>query len=96
MPLTRDYVLRLFAKKGLSPRVVARSESPETVRAYVGSGFGYALATARPRNRQALNGRPLPLDLIDRDRFIGLVGVADVAGAADHGRQAAPLVVCLC
>jgi DNA-binding transcriptional LysR family regulator len=59
MPLTRDYFLAMFERERLVPKVVASSEYPETVRSYVASGFGFSLATARPRAMIAANGLPV-------------------------------------
>ncbi len=59
MPLTRDYFLAMFTRFGLTPHIAAKSEYSETVWSYVASGFGFSLATARPRNKAAPNGRPL-------------------------------------
>ena len=59
MPLTREYFLSLFAREGLEPRILTRSQFPETVRSYVASGFGFSMSTARPRNKSALDGKPL-------------------------------------
>lgn len=65
LPVSRDYFRSLFERQGLRLRIFARSEQPETVRSLVGNGIGFSLLTARPINRNSLNGKPLvylPLD----------------------------------
>lgn len=67
-PPTGDYVLSLFAERGLSPHVRFRCPSFEMVRGLVGHGLGYAVLAARPASRQSYDGhrlvtRPLPRDL---------------------------------
>lgn len=59
LPLSREYFMSLFLRENLAPNILTRTEYPEAVRSYVASGFGYSLATARPRNKAALNGKPL-------------------------------------
>jgi DNA-binding transcriptional LysR family regulator len=59
LPLSREYFMSVFLRENIVPNIIARSEYPEAVRSYVASGFGFSLATARPRNKAALNGRPL-------------------------------------
>lgn len=67
MPLTREYFLAMFEREGLTPLIVAASEFQETVRSYVACGFGYSLATARPKNKMASNGLPLAYVQLDGD-----------------------------
>ncbi|WP_206530197.1 LysR family transcriptional regulator [Nordella sp. HKS 07] len=59
LPLSREYFMSLFLRENLAPNILTRTEYPEAIRSYVASGFGYSLATARPRNKAALNGKPL-------------------------------------
>ena len=59
LPLSREYFMSLFLRENLAPNILTRSEYPEAIRSYVASGFGYSLLTARPRNKAALNGKPL-------------------------------------
>ncbi|HET7409365.1 MAG TPA: LysR family transcriptional regulator, partial [Paracoccaceae bacterium] len=40
LPLSREYFLSLFTRAEVYPNIVAHTPSPETLRSYVGSGFG--------------------------------------------------------
>lgn len=67
-PPTAEYVLSLFAERGLSPHVKYHCPSFEMVRGLVGHGLGYAILAAKPASRQSYDGhalvtRPLPRDL---------------------------------
>lgn len=59
LPLSREYFLSLFSRAGITPNIVVETPSPETLRSYVGSGFGVSLMTARPLNKTAINGKGL-------------------------------------
>lgn len=58
LPLSREYFLGLFLKKGLQPTVAARSPHQEVVRTMVANGQGYGLFNVRPRSEHAMDGRP--------------------------------------
>lgn len=67
LPVSREYFRSLFERQGLSMNIVARSEQPETVRSFVGSGLGFSLLTARPASLTAANGRKLAYVHLDDD-----------------------------
>lgn len=81
LPLSREYLLSLFASDGVSPRIAARSENPETVRSLVACGFGFALMTSRPANRAALNGYGLAYVPLEGGRPPLAVGIATLKGS---------------
>jgi DNA-binding transcriptional LysR family regulator len=80
LPLSREYLLSLFADQGVAPEIAARSENPETVRSLVACGFGFALMTARPANRAALNGYGLAYVALEGGRPPLAVGIATLKG----------------
>lgn len=75
MPLTREYFLAMFTREGLLPRVATASEYPETVRSYVACGFGYSLATARPKTKTASNGLKLAYVRLEGDFPVMQLGI---------------------
>ncbi len=84
LPLSRQYFMSLFERLGLAPHVAAETPSPETLRAYVASGLGYSLMTARPVNKAAANGRPLAYLALEGDQppmTIGLASLKDLRRA---------------
>lgn len=85
MPVSREYSLALFSESGLTPRIAARSEQPETVRSYVAAGVGFSLLTARPGNRAALTGRPRAYVPLEESFPPMVLGLADCAA---HVRRA--------
>ncbi|HEY0275850.1 MAG TPA: LysR family transcriptional regulator, partial [Paenirhodobacter sp.] len=56
LPITRDYFLSLFLRRGITPKIAARLSQPEVIRAMVANGFGYTLANARPRSSGSPDG----------------------------------------
>lgn len=59
LPLSRQYFLSMFEQRSITPRIVAETASPSTLRSYVGAGLGFSMLTVRPVNMMAENGRPL-------------------------------------
>lgn len=59
LPLSRDYLLGLFAQAGLTPRIAERVPDYDLLRAMVANGFGYGLANVRRRSDLSPDGRPL-------------------------------------
>ena len=80
LPLSRDYFMSIFEQAGLTPNIVARSESPETVRSYVATNFGFSLLTARPVNKTALNGKDLAYVRLEGDTPAMILGAATLRG----------------
>lgn len=78
LPLSREYFLSLFARAGIAPRIAAHTPSPETLRSYVGSGFGVSLMTARPLNKAAPNGAPLEYVPLEGDHPPMVLGLASL------------------
>ncbi|GLR97417.1 DNA-binding transcriptional LysR family regulator [Bradyrhizobium liaoningense] len=67
-PRTRDYILSLFANRGLSPTVAYRVDSFEMVRSLVANGFGYALLNFVPPYNVYGHGTLTSRPLADVDR----------------------------
>jgi DNA-binding transcriptional LysR family regulator len=80
LPLSREYFMSLFLREGVTPKIGARSEYPETVRSYVASGFGYSLMTARPLNKAAVNGKPLAYIRLQGEHMPMVLGIASLKG----------------
>lgn len=80
LPLSREYFLSMFERQNLTPKIVARSEYPEMVRSYIGSGFGYSLFTSRPVNKSSLNGKPLAYVPLADDFPPLTLGIATLKG----------------
>ena len=78
LPLSREYFLGLLARAGVTPNIVARTPSPETLRAYVGSGFGVSLMTARPLSKTAVNGTALEYIPLEGDHPAMVLGLASL------------------
>ncbi|GBQ60789.1 LysR substrate-binding domain-containing protein [Komagataeibacter swingsii] len=94
LPLSRDYFLSLFSHAGIVPNVMGRFQSIDVIRSLVARGEGYSLANARPRNKAALDGRPLAyLALKDTPQPL-LYGTATIANIRQTARATAFLRVC--
>lgn len=78
LPLSREYFLSLFSRAGVSPSIVAHTPNPETLRSYVGSGFGVSLMTARPLNKVAANGTALEYIPLEGDYPPMVLGLASL------------------
>nr|WP_269142530.1 LysR substrate-binding domain-containing protein [Acetobacter garciniae] len=59
LPFSREYFLQLFAAAHVTPKIVGRYPSMDVIRSLAARGEGFGLGNARPRNRHALDGRPL-------------------------------------
>lgn len=63
-PRSRDYFRSIFAHHGISPRIVFRSASIESVRCSVANGLGVSLLAMRPvANETYDGGRVVPIEL---------------------------------
>ncbi|GBQ41093.1 HTH-type transcriptional regulator TfdS [Komagataeibacter europaeus] len=94
LPLSRDYFLSLFSHAGIVPSIMGRFQSIDVIRSLVARGEGYSLANARPRNKAALDGRPLAyLALKDTPQPL-LYGTATIANIRQTARATAFLQVC--
>ena len=63
-PRSRDYFQSIFAHHGISPRIVFRSASIESVRCSVANGLGVSLLAMRPvANETYDGGRVVPIAL---------------------------------
>lgn len=78
LPLSREYFLGMFGRSGLTPHLVAETQSVDTLRSYVASGIGFSLMTARPRNTVASNGKPLTYVALEGDHPTMTVGLASL------------------
>ena len=76
LPLSREYFLSLFSRADISPSIVAHTPNPETLRSYVGSGFGISLMTARPLSKVAVNGTRLEYVPLEGDHPPMVLGLA--------------------
>ncbi|EDP61989.1 transcriptional regulator, LysR family protein [alpha proteobacterium BAL199] len=64
--LSVRHMIDLFRQRGLSPRVVHRAASLETMRSMAGNGLGVGLSYTRPAALHSYDGRPLAiLDIAD-------------------------------
>ena len=59
LPLSRDYLLGLFAAEGLRPNIAERMPDYEVLRSLVANGFGYALGNVRRPLAASADGRVL-------------------------------------
>ena len=59
LPLSRDYLLGLFAAAGVAPRIAERIPDYDLLRARVANGFGYAVANVRRKTAESPDGLPL-------------------------------------
>ena len=59
LPLSRDYFLSLFLRRGLRPRIAERTSHLPMVQALVANGFGYGLLNVPFKTPRAPDGRPL-------------------------------------
>lgn len=63
-PRSRDYFLSIFARQRISPHIVFRSASIESVRCSVANGLGVSLLAMRPvANDTYDGGRVVPIEL---------------------------------
>lgn len=79
LPISRDYFLGLFLKKGLRPRIHSRSQHQDVVRTMVANGYGYTLANVRPRSDLALDGRRVVRVRLSGEHRPMVIGIATLA-----------------
>ena len=80
-PRSRDYFLAIFAHHGISPRIVFRSASIESVRCSVANGLGVSLLAMRPLSNVTYDGgRVVPVEIEDNLPAMPIVA----AYKADH------------
>lgn len=80
LPLSREYFLSLYREAGVTPRVVARSSSPEVVRSLVANSVGYSLANVRPRASHSLDGKKVVTVALSGKHRPMLLGLAWATG----------------
>ena len=68
LPLSTDYFLSFFTRKGLTPRIAERTRDMAVMRSLVANGFGYSIANIRPLTDLAPDGQRL--------KFVPLTGGA--------------------
>ena len=85
---SREYLLSLFAAKGLEPTIGFRSKSLEMVRGYVGHGLGYSILAAEPANTMTYDGRALATRPLS-----GTVANSKVVLATLAGRNFSPMAL---
>lgn len=61
LPYSRDYFLSVWQAVGLAANIATRTTQHEVVRTMVANGYGIAITVSRPRNRAALDGKPIIL-----------------------------------
>lgn len=59
MPHSSEYLLSLFQKEGLSPKISCKSKSTDVVRSMVANNLGYAIFNVRPKLSYSLDGKPI-------------------------------------
>lgn len=76
LPLSSEYFLSIFAKRGLAPNISERTRDMAVMRSLVANGFGYSIANIRPLSDVAPDGRKLcyvPLSGVSRPLRLGLL-----------------------
>lgn len=63
--LSVRHMVGLFRRRGLSPRILHRAASLETMRSLAGNGLGVGLSYTRPAAQISYDGRPLAFVAID-------------------------------
>lgn len=67
MPISRNYFLGIFERKGLAPNVVERTTDLAVMRSLVSNGYGYGLVNIRTATDIAPDGGKLALLELDDD-----------------------------
>lgn len=67
LPLSRDYLMSLFQRLDLRPRIEARTPNMLMVHAMVANGIGYGLLNVPGRNARSPDGKPLRYVPIEDD-----------------------------
>jgi len=93
-PPVRDYVLSLFAERGLRPKVACQCPGFELVRGLVGRGLGYAIMATRPAARQSYDGRVLVTRPLPHDAHHAPVALVSRRGAVLPDAAAGFRAVC--
>ncbi len=80
LPLTREYFIGMFEKRGLRPNIVHSTRSSEISRALVASGFGFTILNIRPLDYHDDDARYriIPIRNADEAPFFGIATMANV------------------
>lgn len=79
LPISRDYFMSVFDRRGLKPIIAERTNDMGVVRSLVANGFGFSLVNTRTRAVVATDGQPLAfVPLVDGPEPITL-GIATAA-----------------
>ncbi|MGB0505802.1 MAG: LysR substrate-binding domain-containing protein [Pikeienuella sp.] len=94
LPISRDYFLSVFVKRGLRPMIAERTNDMAIVRSLVANGFGFSLVNTRTNAAVAPDGAPLAfIPLIDGPPPITL-GIATAASDYTPGIVSAFIAHC--
>lgn len=94
LPRTRDYLLSLFARLGLTPRIAWRAASAEMAASLVAHGFGYAVLLTEPKSGTSHDGRPVAAVPIAEALPEMRLVAATSRGAVAHGPAQAFVAHC--
>ncbi|WP_293573035.1 LysR family transcriptional regulator [Phaeobacter sp.] len=86
LPISTEYFLSLFDAHGVRPNIAERTRDMAVMRSMVGNGFGYSIATVRPRSDMSPDGqmiRSVPISGDVRSLRMGLL----TAQNADQSRN---------
>ncbi len=76
LPMSREYFLSMFQRRGLRPTIAERTNEVPMLRSLVANGFGYALQNIRPEVATAPDGRPLATIRLEGDFRPMTIGIA--------------------
>lgn len=83
-PRSREYFLSIFTQYGISPPIVLRSSSIESVRSSVANGLGVSLLAMRPASNMTHDGsRVVPVDLEEDLPLMPVVAACSAGNAED-------------
>nr|WP_254454944.1 LysR family transcriptional regulator [Acetobacter estunensis] len=95
LPFSRDYFLQLFSSAGIAPRIAGHYPSMDVIRSLAARGVGFGLGNARPRNQNALDGKPLAYLGLDDECAPLVYGLFTVTGQRLPLRVSAFLDMCI-
>nr|WP_194299137.1 LysR family transcriptional regulator [Acetobacter sicerae] len=95
LPFSRDYFLQLFSSAGVAPRIAGHYPSMDVIRSLAARGVGFGLGNARPRNQNALDGKPLAYLGLEDECAPLVYGLFTVTGQRIPLRVSAFLDMCV-
>ncbi|GBR03409.1 LysR family transcriptional regulator [Acetobacter oeni LMG 21952] len=94
LPISRDYFLDMFRETGIQPEIGGQYQNLDVVRSLVARGTGFSLLNVRPRNKSALDGRPLSYVPLKGTGRSLIYGTARLAGVHPTAKLSAFLEFC--